>query len=162
MRLHVMFAALLLLVPLGSARAQDRYPVTIGAGGGVLSGSAYHGLLLVGITPARSPIGLRLDGLLTPPNQRGRMNSELLSAVSASAVITLRPWRVAPYLLVGATRTASYATPSLLSPSVYYNPARTELTGGLGLSMRWRGANMFGEMRNLKESGTALTFGVTF
>jgi hypothetical protein len=38
----------------------------------------------------------------------------------------------------------------------------TELTGGPGLSTRWRGTNLFGEMRNLKHSGTTLSFGVTF
>lgn len=163
MRVFVVLTAALLFCCASVGRAQDPYPVTLGVGGGMVSGwDNYHGLLLVSIKPARSPIALRLDGLVTPPDHRGRTTGEMLSAVSASAVIMLRPWRVSPYLVVGATRTSAYGSESLLSGTPYYSPAVTELTGGLGLGMRWRGTNLFGEMRNLKQSGTALSFGVTF
>ena len=157
-----MVAVLLgLVLSATAAAAQDRWPVSVGVGGGFISGwDKYHALVTVGIKPSRSPVGLRLDGMWrTQPN---RYNGDLLSAVSANAMITLRPWRVSPYLLVGVTRTSEYVINPPLSSTVFESPARTQLTGGFGLETQVRGAKLFLEMRNMQHSGTPLTFGISF
>ncbi len=97
MRRMIVLIAAVLLAATGPANAQDSWPVSLGLGGGLGGGmlSDYHGLLVVGITPPRSPIGLRLDGLLRPRTDDRFANVDLLTGVSASAVITLRRgvWR---------------------------------------------------------------------
>ena len=142
---------------------EDSFPVSVGIGGASSGVSTHrpHLLFVVGLTPPRSPVSLRLDGLWRAPI-RGTANNDLLTAVSASAVVTLRPWRVSPYLIVGATRASEYAAPSLLGPTMYQVPARTELTGGAGLATRWGRAKVFGELRDLRSTGSLLTFGLTF
>lgn len=159
MRRIVAFLLPLIVVPLSISRAQHPFPVTVGLGGGVVNGS-HHGMLVVGITAPRSPVSLRLDGLITPA--RGRVNTDFFSALSASAVVSLRPWRVAPYLVVGATRTNEFAVRSLDGQSYRQVPASTELSGGAGLSMRWRRATIFTEARTLQRAGSPITFGISF
>ena len=158
--MFVLMAALTLSA--GAASAQDAFPVTLGVGGGAGGGAAhpYHGLVLVEVAAPRYPVAFRLDGLLTPPGNR--VNTDMFSAISASAIVTLRPWRVSPYLVVGATRVSEYAYPNLLSTGFSTVPARTQLTGGLGLGLRLGRARVFGEMRTLQDGGTPLTFGVKF
>jgi hypothetical protein len=148
------------LLSASSAAAQDPFPVSVGVGGGFVSGwDNAHAMVVVGFKPAKSPIGLRLDGIWAPPN--GRFNRDLLTAASVSAVVTLRPWRVAPYLIVGATRTSEYAFEGLTG-TMYTSPAVTQLTGGLGFETKLRGGRMFLEMRELRHSGIPLSLGFSF
>ena len=153
-------AAMLLPTSFALAQSPSSYPVTLGLGGGMIGNYDVHALAVVGITPANWPVGLRLDGMWTESN--GLWNRDLLSAVSASAVVTLRPWRVAPYLIVGATRSSDYVIPPIGSYQPYYIPARTDLTGGLGITTQWRKTKLFLEMRHMGRTGNPLTFGLTF
>jgi hypothetical protein len=163
MNRFVTFVALLML-PLAVAQGQepndDRYPVTVGFGGGFMGMDVIHAMALVGVTPPGWPVGLRLDGIWR--ESEGRSNTDLLSSASASAVITLRPWLLSPYLIVGATRTSEYVILPRGSFPLRVFPAETQLSGGLGVSTQAGRARIFIEMREMQNSGTPITLGVSF
>lgn len=147
-----------LALPAHAAGAQERYPVSVGLGGGIHP-TGYHGLALVTLTPAKFPVSLRLDGMVGRQFP-GKPSSRPTSALSASALITLRPWRVAPYLIVGASRTGESVLD--FEGHYFYTPAQTELTGGLGLGWRFGRGTLFGEMRTMGRFGSPLTIGLSF
>lgn len=157
----VALAALMIAAAVSPAAAQAPYPVAIGLGGGIQGevGDYHHGMAVVTVTPAESPIALRLDGVM------GKRGLPGVSALSASTVVTLRPWRVAPYLIVGASRTTTeaYSYTDIMGATVWrQSVTTTELTGGLGLKLRSGRTTMFAEMRSLGAVGTPLTVGFTF
>ncbi len=150
------------ILPASAVAAQDPWPVSVGLGGGMLTNNTPHAMVLVGVRPTnRLPVSLRLDGIWRPAD--GRINADLLSAVSASAIVTLRPWRFAPYLIVGATRTSEYVYDlGLTGPAYYTSPAVTQLTGGIGFETRLRRGRAFLELRELRNSGIPLSLGFSF
>lgn len=157
----MVLAAIMFAVAASPARAQAPYPVAIGLGGGIQGdiGDYHHGMAVVTVTPAGSPIALRLDGVM------GKRGLPTVTALSASAVITLRPWRVAPYLVVGASRTTAeaYSYNAVSGGTAWRRSVTaTDLTGGLGLKLRSGRTTMFAEMRSLGAVGTPLTVGFTF
>ena len=154
-------AALMVVAAISPVAAQAQYPVAVGLGGGIQGdiGDYHHGMAVVTVTPAKSPIALRLDGVM------GKRGLPRVTALSASGVITLRPWRVAPYLIVGTSRTTTqaYSTTDISGRTVWrQSVTTTDLTGGLGLKLRTGNATMFAEMRSLGAVGTPLTLGFTF
>ena len=162
-RIVGLVAAAMLSATIAGAQ-EEPFPVSVGIGGGssgFSSDFSPHLLFVVAVTPPRSPIALRLDGLWREPAPE-TFDGNLLSAVSASAVVTLRPWRVSPYLVVGLTRSSEYVARTMITSGTYSVPARTELTGGAGLATRMGRATVFGELRELGRNGSLLTFGVTF
>lgn len=142
--------------------AQDKYPIAVGLGLGINGERVdqwYHGMALVVVTPPRSPISLRLDGVVAKQGE----HMPVASALSASAVIALRPWRVAPYLVVGASRTYTGAYTYRSAPWLTIpDREKTELTGGFGLSARFRTGRAFVEMRSLGQVGAPLSIGFSF
>lgn len=146
------------------ADAQEPYPVAVGLGAGLQGGLGegyYHGMVHVTVTPPRWPVALRLDGVA---GREGHHVSAMTTALSASTVVTLRPWRIAPYLIVGHTRVHIPAYSVTYAGQAMVRPARedTDLSGGLGLRTRVRSGEIFGEMRSLGQLGAALTMGFTF
>ena len=145
----------------GPASAQDAYPVSIGVGGGRSGIDTYHGLATVTLKPTTAPVSLRLDGMMGRVFG-GRPYTRNTTTLSASAVITLRPWRVEPYLIVGASRTSAFVLEVRDTHEMFYSPSRTELTGGLGLGWKLGRATLFGEFRKMGVAGSPLTIGLSF